>query len=133
MSDAFAPSHELFLSRFHLGTRPQSQSSVASRLLLEDAEMEGEEDVLLFLKPAPSPTNGSGSKDVMLFPEPNRPAPGADNGSGSQKVAPLSKLHEVPLPATTSSSRTSDGSGAAPAAMNVTHEKCPFSAATNWV
>jgi hypothetical protein len=32
MSDAFAPSHELFLSRFHLGTRPQSQSSASGWL-----------------------------------------------------------------------------------------------------
>jgi WRKY transcription factor 22 len=115
-----------------VGVEYEEDNTVAASLLLEDAEMEGEEDVLLFLKPAPSPTNGSGSKDVMLYPEPHRPAPGADNGRGSLKVVPLSKLHELPLPATTSSSRTSDGSGAAPAAMNVTHEKCPFSAATNW-
>ncbi|CAD6336682.1 unnamed protein product [Miscanthus lutarioriparius] len=115
-----------------VGVEYEEDNTVAASLLLEDAEMEGEEDVLLFLKPAPSPTNGSGSKDVMLFPEPHGPAPGADNGRGSQKVVPLSKLHEHPLPATTSRSKTGDGSGAAPEAMNVTHEKCPFSGLTPW-
>ncbi|XP_066374995.1 WRKY transcription factor 22-like [Miscanthus floridulus] len=89
-------------------------NTVAASLLLEDPEMEGEEDVLLFLNPAPDADNGT--------------------GRGSAKVMPLSKLHELPLPAMTSSSRTSDGSGAAPAAMNA-HEKWEAAAvvaATNW-
>ena len=116
-----------------VGVEYEEDNTVAASLLLEDAEMDGEEDMLLFLKLAPSPSNGSGSKDVMLFPEPHRPAPGADNyGRGSEKVVPLSNLHELPLPATTSRSRTGDGSGAAPEAMNVTHEKCPFSGLTPW-
>ncbi|AQK90197.1 WRKY transcription factor 22-like [Zea mays] len=73
----------------------EEENTVAAGLLLEDAEMEGYEDVLLFLKPAPSPSNGSGSKDVMLFPDPHRPAPGADNTGGSEKVVPLSNLQST--------------------------------------
>jgi WRKY transcription factor 22 len=104
-----------------VGVEYEEDDTVAASVLLEDAETEGEEDVLsLFLELAPSPSNGSGSKDVMVSTE-------LHNGRGSQKVVALSKLHEFRHPATTSSSRTSDGLGAAPAAMNVTHENCPFS------
>ncbi|RLM54576.1 WRKY transcription factor 22-like [Panicum miliaceum] len=86
------------------------EEAVAASLLLEDAEMEGGDDVLLFLKPAPGPDNGSGCKeDTMLLPEPNETDLGPGNGGGCWDWE-----DDVKLSATTSLSRTS---------MNIAEEK----------
>ncbi|XP_039841788.1 WRKY transcription factor 22-like [Panicum virgatum] len=67
--------------------------AVAASLLLQDAEMEGEDDVLQFLKPAAGPDDGTVCKDTMLFPEPNEADPGGGCWVDDVKLSPLSN-HE---------------------------------------
>nr|CAB3468065.1 unnamed protein product [Digitaria exilis] len=93
--------------------------------------MEGEDDVLQLLKPAPGSDNGNGWEDTMA--EQKEPAPGPGNGGGfddwEDVMQLFAKVHE-PSPTTTRHNRT-DGA-VAPAAMNITEEKFPVSGISPW-
>ncbi|RLN12637.1 WRKY transcription factor 22-like [Panicum miliaceum] len=77
-SAGLSPTTPLLCSRAGVEHEEEDEEeAVAASLLLEDAEMEGEDDVLLFLKLAPGPDDGSGYKeDTMLLPEPHETALG---------------------------------------------------------
>nr|CAB3470553.1 unnamed protein product [Digitaria exilis] len=109
----------------------EKKAFAASDILLEDVEMEGEADMLQFLKPAPGSDNGNGWEDTMA--EQKEPAPGPGNGGGfddwEEVMQLFAKVHE-PSPTTTRPNRTD---GVSPAAMNITEEKfIPGSGISPW-